>query len=59
MSYSFLDLAYEVLKSATQPLVYQEIWQIGEQHGLTRKFVDRGENSVAKPRSPIVCRSSR
>ena len=27
MSYSFLDLAYDVLKPATQPMIYQEIWQ--------------------------------
>jgi len=43
MSYSFLDLAYEVPKSATQPMIYQEIWQVGEQIGLTRKLGTTGK----------------
>ena len=29
-AYSFLDLAFDVLKAAASPLTYQEIWQIGK-----------------------------
>jgi hypothetical protein len=43
MSYSFLDLAHEVLKSATQPLVYQDIWQIGYEQGLTANLATAGK----------------
>jgi len=31
--YSFLDLAYEVLKPATNPLTYQEVWRVAH-HGF-------------------------
>ena len=38
MGYSFLDLAFDVLKGAAQPLTYQEIWQAGQQAGLASKL---------------------
>lgn len=41
--YSFLDLAYEVLKVAPQPLTYQEIWQIGKEKGLADKIKTSGK----------------
>lgn len=41
--YSFLDLAYEVLKVATQPLTYQEVWQAGKEDGLTDKIKTSGK----------------
>ncbi len=41
--YSFLDLAYEVLKRSSQPLTYQEIWQIGKEKGLTDKIKTSGK----------------
>jgi hypothetical protein len=41
--YSFLDLAYDVLKVATQPLTYQEIWQAGKEQGLTEKIKTSGK----------------
>ena len=43
MSYSFLDLAYDVLKPATQPMIYQEIWQVGHDKGLTAKLETTGK----------------
>jgi hypothetical protein len=43
MSYSFLDLAYDVLKQAAQPMIYQEIWQIGHNKGLTAKLGTTGK----------------
>lgn len=43
MSYSFLDLAYDVLKQATQPMIYQEIWQVGHDKGLTAKLETTGK----------------
>lgn len=43
MSYSFLDLAYDVLKNAERPMVYQEIWQVAEQTGLTGKLGTAGK----------------
>ncbi len=38
MSYSFLDLAYEVLKEAPGPMVYQEIWQVANGKGIASKL---------------------
>ena len=43
MSYSFLDLASDVLKSSIQPMIYQEIWQVGQQNGLTAKLSTTGK----------------
>ena len=43
MTYSFLDLAVEVLKQATQPLTYQEIWQTGIQLGFVSKIKTAGK----------------
>jgi hypothetical protein len=43
MSYSYLDLAYDVLKAATKPLIYQEIWQIGVEKGMTPKLESSGK----------------
>ena len=43
MSYTFLDLAYDVLKQATQPMIYQEIWQVGHDKGLTAKLDATGK----------------
>ncbi len=37
MAFSFLDLAYEVLKKADQPLTYQEMWQVAEDTGVASK----------------------
>ncbi|MGD0901164.1 MAG: HTH domain-containing protein [Thermoguttaceae bacterium] len=43
MSYSFLDLAYDVLKQAKQPMTYQEIWQFGHDKGLSAKLETAGK----------------
>jgi hypothetical protein len=43
MSFSFLDLAYEVLKQSAKPLIYQEIWQVGQETGLTAKVETAGK----------------
>jgi uncharacterized protein len=43
MSYSFLDLAYDVLKQATLPMVYQDIWLAGQQQGLNSKVGSTGK----------------
>jgi hypothetical protein len=43
MSYSFMDLAYDVLKQAPKPLTYQEVWQVGHGKGLTAKFQTSGK----------------
>jgi uncharacterized protein len=43
MSYSFLDLAYEVLKPSPKPLTYQEIWQAGADKGLAKKIKTVGK----------------
>lgn len=42
-AYSFLDLAYEVLKSVTKPLTYQEIWEVGKEKGFTDKIKTSGK----------------
>ncbi len=41
--YSFLDLAYDVLKTTTNPLTYQEVWQVGKEKGLTDKIKTSGK----------------
>jgi uncharacterized protein len=41
--YSFLDLAFDVLKAASSPLTYQEVWQIGKEKGLTDEIKTSGK----------------
>jgi hypothetical protein len=43
MAYSFLDLAYDVLKKAANPLTYQHIWQAGREMGLAGKIHTAGK----------------
>lgn len=43
MSYSFLDLAHEVLKQSPKPLTYQEIWQVAHEKGLIGKIGSSGK----------------
>jgi len=43
MAYMFLDLAYEVLKSATVPLTYQDIWETAKTSGLAAKVKTTGK----------------
>ena len=38
MPYSFLDLAFDVLKNAEKPLTYQEIWKVGQEMALSNKI---------------------
>jgi len=42
MAYSFLELAEEVLKSATAPLTYQQCWEEGKE-SLTAKVKTKGK----------------
>jgi uncharacterized protein len=42
-SYSFLDLAADLLAQTKKPLTYQEIWQAGEQAGLAAKIKTKGK----------------
>jgi uncharacterized protein len=42
-AYSFLDLAYEVLKKSPTPLTYQEIWQQGKLASLTDSIRTSGK----------------
>jgi|GEM_PF-1685061 len=46
MSYSFLDLAYDILKQAGQPMIYQEIWQAGHDKELTAKLETAGKGRM-------------
>ncbi|NUN97693.1 MAG: hypothetical protein HUU16_16135, partial [Candidatus Omnitrophica bacterium] len=41
--YSFLDLAYDVLKATDRPLTYQEVWEIGKEMGLADKIRTSGK----------------
>ncbi len=43
MAYSFLDLAKEILKSASTPLTYQQIWEAAQDAGLTKKVSTKGK----------------
>jgi uncharacterized protein len=41
--YTFLDFAQEVLLSASLPMTFQEIWEIGKGCGLTTKLKSNGK----------------
>jgi len=43
MAYSFLDLASDVLESASVPLTYQQCWDEGQAKGLTSKLKTKGK----------------
>jgi hypothetical protein len=43
MAYSFLDFAREILKSASAPLTYQQMWDVGKLSGLTGKVKTKGK----------------
>ena len=43
MAYSFLELAYDVLKKSSKPLIYQEIWQEGVKSDLASKIKTVGK----------------
>lgn len=43
MSYSYLDLACEVLKQAPKPRTYQEVWQSAQEMGLATKLGPSGK----------------
>ncbi|MBN1395958.1 MAG: hypothetical protein JW959_13130 [Pirellulales bacterium] len=43
MSYSFLELAHDVLIQSSIPLTHQEIWQAGEDGGLVGKINTAGK----------------
>ena len=42
-TYSFLDLAHDVLRDASKPLTYQEIWQAGTEAALGAKVRTSGK----------------
>ncbi len=42
-TYSFLDLAYDVLKESNTPLTYQEIWEIGKEKSFSNKIKTSGK----------------
>ena len=43
MSYSFLDLAYDILKETPKPLAVPEVWQTAQAKGLTAKLKTSGK----------------
>ena len=43
MSYSFLDLAYDILKETPKPLTVPEVWQTAQAKGLTAKLKTSGK----------------
>ncbi len=43
MAYSFLDLAAEVLNSASGPLTYERCWEEAQAKGLTTKVTTKGK----------------
>ena len=42
-AYSFLDLAYDVLRESSTPLTYQEIWDRGREQVLINKIKTKGK----------------
>ena len=49
MSYSFLDLAAEVLQRAPDALTYQQVWQRGVDEGLAEPKRDQGVKTAVHP----------
>lgn len=47
MPYGYLDLAYDVLKKATSPLTYQEVWDVAKSSGLSDKLRRTGKTPWA------------
>ncbi len=43
MSYTYLDLACDVLKKAPHPLIYQEIWRLATEQGMSAKLGNKGK----------------
>ncbi|CAN5835079.1 HTH domain-containing protein [soil metagenome] len=43
MTYSYLDLAYDVLKQSNDPLTYQEAWKLSVDRGLAAKLAATGK----------------
>lgn len=43
MSYGYVELAHDVLKSAPHPLIYQDIWSQAEAMGLAKKLGATGK----------------
>lgn len=43
MANSFLELAIEVLKQASKPLTYQEVWELGKHLGIKPKIKTTGK----------------
>jgi len=43
MSYSYLDLACDVLKKSPTPLTYQQIWEAAKENGLSSKIESTGK----------------
>ena len=43
MAYSFLDLAREILQSASTPLTYQQMWEAGKVADLAGKVKTKGK----------------
>lgn len=55
MTYSFLELAVDVLKSAATPLTYQQCWAEGQVEGAHHKSENEGQDTMANNGSKIVC----
>ncbi len=47
VAYSFLDLAYEVLKESDRPLTYREVWDAASAAGLPAKLKTSGRTPAA------------
>lgn len=43
MSYGYMDLAYDVLRTARDPLIYQDIWAAATERGLDKKLGATGK----------------
>jgi len=43
VKYSFLDLAYDVLKESAKPLTYMEVWQVANEKKLTARIKTAGK----------------
>jgi len=41
--YTFHDLAKDILAESKNPITYQEIWEIAEEKGLTKKLRTTGK----------------
>lgn len=45
--YSYLEFAEETLEASSEPLIYQDIWELGKEKGFSLKLATKGKTPWA------------